>query len=356
MQRRNISRSFVALWCALVVGVGAWSVTLGLASDQTPANRDTVAKTWTPGRTPDGQPNLQGVWLNNRATPLERPDALKDKPFLSDQEVSELKKRAWRIFKERDADFAPGDQFFQAALTNVEQFQNPNATGGSVIEMIDREFDNRTSLIIDPPDGKVPWTPEGQQRQRAAIAAMAQPRPAGPEDLPHSLRCLTFGVPRLGGVYSIGEYSYFQIFQAAGYVVLLMEYAHEGRVIPIDGRPHLPESVRQLNGDSRGRWDGHTLVVDTTNFSPESFFMGSTENLHMTERFTRVNADTIHYDITVDDPRTWTRPWTAEIRLARSREPMFEVACHEGNFPVMTGMFAAARAKDKEGAAKTTKK
>jgi hypothetical protein len=286
--------------------------------------------------------------MDNSATPLERPKALAGRQFLTDAEVAELKRRAERLFKSGDSDFAAGDSVFLAALGNSEQYKNPNATGGSEL-MIDREFDNRTSLIVDPPDGRVPpMTPAGQRRQSAtagALAAGLRP-PARAEDLNNALRCITAGVPRLGGRYGAGDFGYYQIVQAPGYVVLLMEVIHEARIIPLDGRPHLPQSIRAWAGDSLGRWEGQTLVVDTTNFSPKSNFMGSAENLHLIERFTRVAGDEIDYEISLNDPTTWTRPWTAMIRLKRTQEKIYEFACHEDNRP-MEGMLAGARAEEK---------
>jgi hypothetical protein len=212
--------------------------------------------------------------------------------------------------------------------------------------MVEREFDNRTSLIVDPPDGKIPpLTAEAQQRQAAAEAR--QRFPAGPEDINNALRCVTFGVPRLGGNFGAGPYSYYQILQTPGYVVITPEIIHDARIIPLDGRPHLSPSIRQWNGDSRGRWEGKTLVVDTTNFSPQSNFMGSAENLHLVERLTRVAPDTIQYEITLDDPTTWTKPWTAAIHLKQTPNNIYEFACHEGNLQVMVGMLAGARAEEK---------
>lgn len=224
--------------------------------------------------------------------------------------------------------------------------------------MVEREFDNRPSLIVDPPDGKIPPLTPAAQRRQAAAAAAAQHPPAGPEDLSNAVRCITFGVPRLGGNFGAGPYSYYQIMQTPRYVVLLMEVIHEARIIPLDGRPHLPQSIRQWNGDSRGRWEGKTLVVDTTNFSPKSNFMGSAENLHLVERFTRVAPGTMNYEITLDDPTTWTKPWTAMIRLKQTRDEIYEFACHEGNPLLMLGILAAARADEKaaeEAAAKRSK-
>jgi hypothetical protein len=130
-------------------------------------------------------------------------------------------------------------------------------------------------------------------------------------------------------------------------VVLVGEAIHDARIIPLNGRPHLPQGIRQWHGDSRGRWEGNTLVVDTTNFSPQTNFMGSAENLHLVERFTRVDPDTIEYEITLNDPTTWTKPWTAVIPLKKSQDRIYEYACHEGNYDVMHGVLAGARAEEK---------
>ena len=305
--------------------------------------------------TSDGKPDFQGIWISKSATPLERPKALEGRPRLTDPEVAELKARVYRIFKDgKTSDFPAGDNVFLAALANVDQFKTPNATGGAD-DTIERVFENRTALILDPSDGRIPsLTPEGQRRLAAATAARLRPDPAGPEDLSNDRRCLTFGTPRLGGTYGAGPYSYYQVVQTPGYVVLAMEYVHEARIIPLDGRPHLPQNIRQWSGDSRGRWEGNALVVDTTNFSPKSTFLGSAENLHMVERFTRVAADQIDYEMTLDDPTTWAKPWMALIHLTRSDEKMYEVACHEGNHYSMQGILAGARADEKavEDAAK----
>jgi hypothetical protein len=299
--------------------------------------------------TADGQPDLRGFWRDTSATPFERPKQLEGRQFLTDAEVAALKARADRIFKTRESDYAAGDNVFLAALSDVDLFKSPTATGGS-IEMINREFDNRTSLIVDPPDGKVPpLTPEAQRRQSplaTAVAAGLSPA-AGPEELNNAIRCITPGVPRVGGRYGAGDYAYYEIVQAPGYVVIFSEVMHQTRIIPVNGRPHLPQRLRAWDGDSRGRWDGKTLVVDTTNFSPKSNYMGSAENLHLVERFTRIAPDEIRYEVTVDDPGVWTRPWTAMVRLRRNDEALYESACHEGNLP-LEGILAGARAQEKE--------
>jgi hypothetical protein len=288
--------------------------------------------------------------LNNDATPLERPKALEGKRFLTDEEVATLKKNAARLFAgDVDSDATGGDNFFLAALANPDVYRNRNATGSGV--GANREIDNRTSLIVDPPDGKIPpLTPEGQQRRLAAnAAAFAAPTPsppAGPEDLSNFIRCITYGAPRLGGA-AASYHNYYQIVQTPGYVMLLSEAMHDARIIPLDGRPHLPQHIRLWLGDSRGRWEGSTLIVETTNFSPKSSLLGSAENLHVVERFTRTAIDRINYEITLTDPTTWATPWTAVVRLKRTNDKMYEDACHEGNQNVMRGILAGARAKEK---------
>jgi hypothetical protein len=331
------------------------SMATGLAAPKQTAKDPAKAgatKTWTPPLTPYGQPDLQGVWLNRSATPLERPKALEGRQFLTDEEVIELRKRAARLFDVNgNSDFAGGDNFFLALLANPEEYKNPNATG-TVLAMVEREIDNRTSLIVDPADGKIPpLTAEGRERRaRNPAPNVVGPRgAAGPEDLSNAMRCITYGVPRLGStnINGAGPLGYYQILQTPGYVVLVLEQIHEVRIIPLDGRPHLNQGLRQWSGDSRGHWEANTLVVDTTNFSPHSQFLGAAENLHTVERFTRVAADTINYEITLTDPTTWMKPWTAVIRLKRTADKLYEYACHEGNFSTMEGILGAARADEK---------
>ena len=305
-------------------------------------------KTWTPSRTEDGQPDLQGIWLNSAATPLERPKALEGRSRLTDEEVAEFRRRAAVLRADDKNDFAGGDALFLAVLANVAQYKNPNSTGGAG-DMIEREFDNRTSLIADPPDGRIPWTTAGKRRYDAGVAAGRAVAPAGPEDLTNAMRCLTYGVPRLGvnNASGAGSLGYYQIVQAPGYAVFIYEAIHEARIIPLDGRPHLPEGIRRWSGDARGRWEGNTLVVETTNFSPKGNVMGSGERLHVVERFTRVAADRINYEMTLADPETWTKPWTVLIRLKQSQETIYEYACHEGNVEVMHGVLAGARSAER---------
>jgi len=348
-----VSNRWLAAWDALTIGivvsVVASAPLAGQSSATRPETTKPAAKEWTPPRTADGQPDLQGVWLNSSATPLERPKALEGRQSLTDAEVAELKQRAARLLADDTNDFPGGDNLFLAALENVAQYRNPNRTTGTAADAIEREFDNRTSLIVDPPDGKIPWTPEGKRRYDAGVTAGLATAPAGPEELTSVIRCLTYGVPRLGvnNASGAGAMGYYQIMQAPGYVVFAYEAIHEARIIPLDDKPHLPASIRQWSGDARGRWEGNTLVVETVNFSPNANVMGSGEHLRLVERFTRVAQDRIDYQMTLADPTTWTKPWTVVIRLKETQAPIYEYACHEGNLEVMHGVLAGARATEK---------
>ena len=310
------------------------------AGTETPSTA--AARPWTAPRTPDGQPDLQGVWLNTSATPFERPPALAGREFLTDEEVAELSRRADRIFRENDADLAIGDTLFLTALANVDAFRRRGANRSSNF-MVEREFDNRTSQIVDPPDGRLPaLTPAAAERWAALTARDVDP--AGPEDLNTRARCLTPGMPRIGpGPRGDPLYGYYQIFQSPGYFVLLMETNHDARIVRLDGSPHPSPRIRQWHGDSVGHWDGETLVVETANFSSKSNFLGAAGNLRLVERFTPVASDAIRYEVTFDDPTTWARPWTAVVTLKRQEANIYEFACHEGNEDIMLSILAAAR-------------
>jgi hypothetical protein len=309
------------------------------------------AKRHAPLRTSFGKPDLQGVWANNTATPLERLKEFGDRALLTDQEVARLQKRADEIFGS-GADAAFGDDFFKAALVEDPKAADRSTrsfdkvTGNySAVWLVEREFDRRTSLITDPPDGRVPpMTADAQQRQKTAAARYGVGiGPAdGPEDRPLSERCITFGIPDTLAGYN----SYYQFVQTPTSIAISSERIHDVRLIPLDGRPHLPSDVRLWLGDPRGHWEGDTLVVDTTNFSKKSSFRGSDENLHLVERFTRVNETTMRYEFTVDDPTVWTRSWTAMIPLKRSNDQIYEYACHEGNY-ALPGVLAGARVQEK---------
>lgn len=297
---------------------------------------------WTAPRTPDGQPDLQGVWLNTSATPFERPEALAGRQFLTDEEVAELSRRAERIFRENDADLAIGDTLFLTVLADVDAYRRRGANRAARF-MVQREFDNRTSQIVDPPDGKLPaLLPAGLERWEALVARDVNP--AGPEDLHTRVRCLTPGMPRIGpGPRGDPLYGFYRIFQSPEHFVLMMETNHDARIARLDGSPPLSPRIRQWHGDSRGRWDGDTLVIETANFSTKSHYLGAAENLHLVERFTRVGPDTIRYEVTFTDPTTWASPWTADVRLSRQDADIYEFACHEGNADNMLTILATTR-------------
>jgi hypothetical protein len=321
-----------------------WLVSTAVTA-QTPAAapKTSAAKGWTLARTPDGQPDLQGVWSNNNVTPLERPKQFGGRQYLTDEELTTLKQRAAQLFA-GDGDAAFGDALFETLLSDTNKFVSRDGRTGDYNQfwLVERDWSNRTSLITDPPDGRLPaLTAEGARREAAAAAARQRPA-AGPEDRSLSERCITFGVPRLQAAYN----SYYQIVQSPGNVAIMMETIHDTRIIPLDNRPHIPQDIRQWHGDPRGHWEGNTLVVETTNFSPKSNFRGANENLRLVERFTRVGPDTLNYEVTVTDPTIWTRPWTAMIPLRRSTDLVYEYECHEGNTG-LAGILAGARADEK---------
>ena len=301
---------------------------------------------WSPPRMATGHVDLNGIWANNAATPLERPDALAGKVVFSDEELAQLQVSAQRLFGGGD-DAAFGDGVFNAVLEDIDKnVSNDGGTGNySSVWMVDRKFENRTSLITDPEDGKIPpLTADAEARRLAARTYRAAHPSDGPEDRTRQVRCITYGVPRVGGL-GAGYNSYYQIFQTPDHVVVLGEMIHDARVIPISDMPHAPDSIRQWHGDSRAHWDGDTLVVDTTNYSPKANYQGAADNLHLTERFTLAGPETLHYEISVTDATTWTKPWTAMVPMSRSEDVLFEYACHEGNIG-MAGILAGARVEE----------
>jgi hypothetical protein len=328
------------LWAFLAV---IWAVATGTVGSgaQSPSSSP-----WKPPLAPDGHPDLQGTWINNSATPLERPDVVKGRATLTEAEIAELNRRAARFQSDNDNDATGGDAFFRAIWNDVKGFKSPGATGGQ--EYMERMvFERRTSLITDPVDGRLPpYTADGKRRLDAQNAVASNVMPEGPESLPNTVRCITFGTPRFTYPSIL---NYYQLVQTPGYVMFFTEAMHVARVIPLKGRPHLPPSIQLWEGDSRGSWVGQTLVVDTTNFSSKSRLMGAAEHLHLIERFTRIASDVLAYEITVDDPSTWTRPWTAMIHMKSTTAQMFEFACHEGGFESMKGILGAARAAERSG-------
>jgi len=326
-------------------------------------NRDAAKKAWTPSRTPDGQPDLQGFWTHSTYTPLERPKNV-TKEFYTPEEAAQLQKRrgsggrgsdstnpnpslgAWLASGNAADAPAPGtlaDVHYDFSQFGLARSQSP------VAETL------RTSLIFDPPDGRIPpMTPEGQKR--AAERARAERERGGRWDAAENNelddRCIIMnaGPPIMPSGYN----NNFQIVQGAGYVMILVEMIHDARIIPLDGRPHVSKNVRQWMGDSRGHWEGNTLVVETTNFTDKTAFHGSSENLRVVERFTRTAEDTIMYRFTAEDPSTWPRPWSAELLTKKTIGPLFEHACHEGNYGLYNSL-AGARAQEKRAAEEAAK-
>ena len=333
---------------ALLTVIAIVSLVLVPANGQT---QTTTAGSSTPLRTPWGDPDLQGIWDFRTVTPLERPTELGEKEFFTEEEATEF---ASQSVLENNVDLNREKTVTDRGLINGTT-ETVDLRGAYNNFWYDRGTEvvgtRRTSLVIDPPDGKIPpLTPEGQQREDAA-AKMQMSLAEGPEDLPLSERCITgfnSGPPMVPGGYNQNAH----LLQTPDYVVILNEMVHNARIVPLDGRPH--GTIPQWTGDSRGHWEGDTLVVETTNFLRETSFNGSTANLHLVEHFTRVDADTLLYEFTVDDPTTWTSPWTAQIPMRKTDAPMFEYACHEGNYG-MFGTLSGARAveKDAENAAKT---
>jgi hypothetical protein len=308
------------------------------------------SRRWIAERTADGHPDFQGVWANNTVTPLQRPKQWEGKKTLTDAEVAELQTFAAQIV-ENDGDAQFGDGFILAVLSRIAKptSYDPGTGNYNQFWVVERDWhDRRTSLITDPPDGKIPpLTPEGQRRRAAEIEHRKAHAFEDPEVFPLGERCVNFGIPRVQAGYN----SYLQIVQSPGYVTIMSEMAHDARIIPVDGRPHLDERGRVWNGDSRARWEGDTLVIDTTNFSPKSDFMGSHDNLRLTERLSRVGAEILNYEFTVNDPTMWTAPWTVMIPLKHKNESIYEYACHEGN-QAIPNMLSGHRFEEREAARK----
>jgi len=292
---------------------------------------------WTPPRTADGQPDLQGYWTNNTYAPLERPKNV-TKEFYTKEEAAEMEKRAAAEETEQTTPGTVADVHYDFTQFGLDRNQSPHASN------------LRTSLIVDPRDGTLP--PLSAEGQKRAAERAEQAKRVGRWDSAQSNelddRCIIFagaGPPMLPQSYN----SNYQILQAPGYVMILFEIAHDVRMIPLDGRPNVAPSIRQWTGDSRGHWEGDTLVVETTNFNGKNPLRGSSENMRVTERFTRVDADTIRYQFTINDESTWTRPWSAELPMRRTVGPLFEHACHEGNRGLYNTL-VGARLEEKKAA------
>jgi hypothetical protein len=287
-------------------------------------------------KTPWGDPDLQGVWDYKTITPLERPANFGDRQFLTDEEVARLEANAAKRLD------SPPDESTPIGLVHAPYMTDP---GRKVDE------DRRTSLIVDPPDGRIPpLTPDAQRRLATRRGGGRDGGADGPENRSSLERCITWGLPTaiLPGLYN----NNIRVLQGPGYVAITHEMVHDTRIIPLDGRPPLSSRLHQWFGDSRGHWDGNTLVVDTANFSDKTNYRGSGATLHMVERFTRTGRNTVEYRLTVDDPTTWTKPWTVEERMRTSEGDLYEYACHEGNYG-LHNILEVARDAEKAAAAAT---
>jgi len=325
----------------IVVGVVLTAIPLN------PRAQTAVTEAWKAPRT-DGHPDFQGIWTTQTFTPLQRPPRYAGREFLTDEEAVELTK----LLTQGGVDPLAGDIFGAGDDDRLKRVRQVDPTHYNNADWLTTSqpkalSSRRTSLIVDPPDGRIPpLTEEGKQR---AAARRAMAGFDSYENRPLQERCVVWtheGPPMLPPPYN----DVLQIFQAPGYVAILRELATNlPRIISTDGRPHISENVRQWAGDSRGRWEGDTLVVETANFNDKTAFQGSSATLHVVERFTRVSADRILYKFTVDDPATWTRPWSAEIPMMHTDGHPYEYACHEGNYG-MVNTLRGARAADKRAA------
>ena len=279
-------------------------------------------------KTPWGDPDFQGIWSNQSPTPLERPDALAGKQTLTEEEAAEFEKTSLeRLLKTFAREVPTSGELNEIWLETSKGRVPPGRS---------------TSLVVDPPDGKIPYTPEGQKRWDAVPKIASSMLANVPEDRTLAERCITTdGLLVPNPFYN----NYFRIVQAPGYVAILTETMHEVRVIPLDRQTHVGSGVRMWSGDSRGWWEGQTLVVETTNFNDRKRFRGASEQLHLVERFTRLDGDTIEYRLTVTDPATFAGPWTIVNGLRRADGEIYEVACHEGNVG-LRGILAGARAQE----------
>lgn len=296
-------------------------------------------------KTLNGQPDLQGVWANNSTTPLQRPEFFADRATLTDDEYQRLLARAAEI-ESGGGDALFGDGFLNAVITGEVESYDPSTGNYDQSWMSSRNVERRTSLIVDPPNGRLPaMLPEARER----VSREAQNRRENPSDSylsrPLQERCITYGMPYMLAGYN----SYYQIVQSATHVAIIQEMIHDVRLIPLDGGDHIDDDIRLWHGDSRGHFEGDTLVIETRNFSDDSVFMGARGNRLFTERFTRTADDVLRYEFTIADDQTWERPWTAVINYTHSDDPIYEYACHEGNY-ALEGILSGARAEERRAA------
>jgi len=334
MNQRFLSSIYVLMTVIALVLL----MTVSVAAQAPVSSGKAPAKKWT-AKTPDGQPDLQGYWTNSTYTPLQRPQGV-TKEFYSAEEVAQVEKQAAERESEQTEPGTIADVHYDFTQFGLDRSQSTHTT------------QMRTSMIIDPPDGRIPAvTADGQKRQaeRAAERKRMGATTDQVQNMPIGTRCIIMagsGPPMMPAGYN----SNYQIVQSPGYVMILTEMIHDVRIIPLDRRPQLPGNVRQWVGSSRGHWEGDTLVVETANFNGKNAFQNSSEDMRVIERFTRLDADTIDYRFTIEDEKTWSRPWTALLPLKSSTGPIFEHGCHEGNYGVRNTL-AGARAEEQRAAA-----
>jgi hypothetical protein len=338
----------------LTSGITATIVTGVLALAPAPvagqaSSKAKTAKAWKASRTPDGAPDFQGYWTNNTLTPLERPKGLGSKEFYTDQELADAQKKEQQRLALNVAEGRPTEQgtaddvHYDFAQFGLDKAQS------SVV------WDKRTSLIVGPTGTIPPQLPEARKRNADIAAKNRGHEFDGPENRPLSARCIIMGydaVPMLPAGYN----NNLQIVQGPGIVTILHEMNHSARVIPTDANAsaHPAPTIGLYRGDSRGHWEGDTLVVDVTNFNDHNPFRGSSDKLHVVERFTRVDANTILYRFTVEDPATWDQPWTAELAMTKTNGPIYEFGCHEGNYG-LANTLSGARVAEANAAKKAAK-
>lgn len=340
---------FLASTTALAVMIAVLLLAQAPTAGQTQspaAKAATAGKAWTPPRTPDGKPDLQGIWSDATVTPLQRPKGLGAKEFYTDEEFAKL---AARI---RQGDL--GEEAELGAARDNPLRYDISLYGGFDVTKARFASNKRTSLIVGPEGVVPPMLPEARKRNAEIAAKNKGHEFDSYETRPLSERCILMAQERIPMLPGAGEGNLLQIVQEPGYVALYHEINHDTRLIPTDGRPHVPKNIHLYQGDSVGHWEGSTLVVDTTNFTNRTTFRGSGEKLHLVERFTRAADDTMIYQFTVEDPATWDKPWTAEIPWTQTKGPVYEWACHEGNSMIST-ILRGARVADEEAAKKAAK-
>ena len=337
-----VASAAAVVWLATVPAAAQSRKAAGTPAASQAAKAAPAKKAWTMPRTPDGVPDLQGYWTNNSYTPLERPNGV-TKDFYTLEELRAVEKKNAEREEEQTVPGTVADVHYDFTQFGLDRSQT-------------RLMDNlRTSVITNPENGRLPpVTPEGQKRagDRAAERKRQGAQYDQVQNIPIGSRCvyMNAGPPMMPPGYNPA----YQIVQGPGYVTILIEMLHEVRVIPTDGRAHAPSTVRSWLGDATGHWEGDTLVVETTNFNEKAAFRGSSENMKITERFTRTSDDGIRYEFTVDDPSTWERAWKGEMPFGKINGPIFEHACNEGNYGIRNTL-AGARREEKEAAAKSAK-